>query len=166
MKKILVLVITVFSFINISCSKEDENNENKIKERRMDVTINGIDYHFNTFAIFNQFDDPNNKYYEITAKIDHEDYIVIDFEVMFGLTGNQVGDEIISKFEFFILDDNELCEYYALDTPFPNLNVTVNNEDKFDATFAFSKFYNVRCSNMDIGEEEFIFTNGSIYLEF
>ncbi len=178
MKKTILLVTTIFSFIITSCSSEDKNNENNSNESRIDVTINGIDYKFNTFTIEKHFEDPNDKYYNVTAKIDNEDDLFIEIDVTLGLTGNQEYD-IIGEFNLFTIDNNNECAYYAPDTPYPKMNVTVNNEEELIATFAFSNSYGVYCNgrlNYDENDpgsgdapdapfgNEVTYTNGSIYL--
>lgn len=164
MKKTIIIVITILSFINLSCSKEDEKNLNS-NESRLDVTINGIDYNFNTFTIEKHFEDPNDKWYEVIAKINNEDNLVIEFDVDLGLTGNQENSDIIGEFNLYTLENNIECAYYAPDTPYPSLNVTINNEEEFIATFAFSNGYGVYCDDAPYNDDkEVTYTNGSIYI--
>ncbi len=164
MKKTLPLIITVFSLLNLSCSNQTDDNGINKDESRIDVTINGMDYTFNTFIIDKHFEDPNDKYYEVIAKINNQDNLVIEFDVDLGLTGDQENSDIIGEFNLYKIQNNEECAYYAPDTPYPSLNVTVNNEDKFVATFAFSNGYGVYCDGIYNSEDEVEYTNGSINL--
>lgn len=173
MKKAVFLVITLICFVISSCSSEDDNNiDNKSK---IDVNINGVNYKFNTFTIEKHFEDPNDKYYYVTAMTDNKNDLVIEFDVTLGLTGNQ-GDDIIGEFNLKTLKNNNECAYYAPDTPHPQINVTINNAQEFKATFAFSNGYGVYCNGMYYSKDgpiaadapfgnEVTYTNGSIYLK-
>ncbi len=163
MKKTLLLIVVVFSLINLSCSNE-ESEENISTESKIDVTINGVDYTFNTFTIEKHFEDPDDKWYEVIAKINNQDDLVIEFDVDIGFTGEQEGTDIIGEFNLYRTENNEECAYYAPDTPYPDLNVTVNTEEEFVATFAFSNGYGVYCDGAYNSEDEVTYTDGSIYL--
>ncbi|SHF77275.1 hypothetical protein SAMN05444483_102332 [Salegentibacter echinorum] len=171
-KKTILLVIAIFSFIITSCSSEDANNEKNSNESKINVTINGTEYRFNTFTFEKHFEDPNDKYYYVTAKIDNKDDLVIEFDVTLGLTADQ-GDNIIGEFNLHTRENNNDCSYYAPDTPYPDINVTANNEEEFIATLAFSNGYGVYCNGLYYSEDapdapfgnEVTYTNGSIYLD-
>ena len=163
MKKTVLLFMTVFSLINLSCSSE-ENDDNNSTESKIDVTINGVDYTFNTFTIEKHFEDPDDKWYEVIAKINDQNSLVIEFDVTVGQTGDYEGSDIIGEFNLYKTENNEECAYYAPDTPYPDLNVTINNEEEFVATFAFSNGYGVYCDGLYNSEDEVTYTDGSIYL--
>ena len=172
MKKRILFIITVFCFFITSCSGEDENTkkEKESMESKIEVTINGIEYNFDTFTIEKHFEDPNDKYYIVTAKTDNDENLEIEFDVTLGLTGDYEYD-IIGEFNLYTQD----CAYYAPDTPYPDMNITVNNEEEFVATFEFSNGYGVYCDGLHYNEDspdtpdapfgnEVTYSNGSIYL--
>jgi len=168
MKNTKFLFLTIISLIILSCSS-DENNDNS-NESRIDVTINGTDYTFNSFTIEKHFEDPNDSYYYVTARINNEPDLVLDFGVELGYTGNWENGEIIDEFNLysdFIESGNYDCAYFGVDIPYPQINVTVNNEQELIATFAFTNNFEVTCNsgneNAPFGNEV-TYTNGSIYI--
>ncbi len=168
MKKTNLLLITLLGLIITSCSSDE--NESNFNESRIDVTINGTDYTFNTFTFEKHFEDPNDSYYYVTAKINNEPDLVLDFGVELGFTGDWENGEIIDEFNLYT-DFEESgsydCAYYGVDIPYPQINVTVNNDQELLATFAFTNNFEVTCNsgneNAPFGNEV-IYTNGSIYL--
>ena len=172
MKKNILLIITVFCLFITSCSGEDKTiiNEKESIGSKIEVTINGAEYNFDTFTIEKHFEDSNDKYYFVTAKTDNDENLEIEFDVTLGLTGNNE-DNIVGEFNLYTLE----CAYYAPDIQYPNMNVTINNEEEFIATFEFSNGYGVYCDGLHYNEDspdtpgapfgnEVSYTKGSIYL--
>ncbi|WP_298239504.1 hypothetical protein [uncultured Algibacter sp.] len=170
MKKTKGLLILLLGLIIISCSSED-NNENNSNESRIDVTINGTEYTFNTFTFEKHFEDPNDSYYYVTARIDNESDLVFDFGVELGYTGDWENGEIVDEFNLytnFIESGNYDCAYFGVDIPYPQINVSVNNEQEFKATFSFENNFDVSCNsgneNAPFGNRV-TYTNGTINLK-
>ncbi len=168
MKKSALLFLTILGLIATACSSDDKKEDNNSKHSKIDVTINGTDYTFNTFAIEKHFQDPNDSYYYVKARINNEPDLVLDFGVELGLTGYWEEGEIIDEFNLFIdYNENPLsysCVYFGVDIPYPQINVTVNNEEELIATFGFTSNYGGTCTNSPFGDEV-TYTNGTIYIK-
>jgi len=169
MKKTKKLLILLIGLIIISCSSDD-NNEDNSNESRIDVTINGTDYTFNNITVIKHFEGTENDdefpdWFEVQAKINNESDIIIDFDVELGHTGDWDAGTIIGEFNLRTNDGGNVCDYYGVNIEHPLINVTVNNENEFIATFSFTNNYGGNCGNNSIFGDEVTYTNGSIYID-
>lgn len=173
MKEKQLLILAIFVLLTTSCSSDDES-ENNSNDSRIDVTINGTDYTFNTFVIEKHFQDPNGEfpnesYYYVNARIDNELDLVLDFGVELGRTGYWEEGEIIDEFNLYInYNENPVsyeCAYYGVDIPYPLIDVTVNNENELVATFEFTNNYDGGCESDSPFGNEVNYTNGSINIK-
>jgi hypothetical protein len=168
MRKTKKLLILIIGLIIISCST-DNNNDHNSNESRIDVTINGTDYTFNNIAVIKHFegtvnDDEFPDWFEVQAKINNESDIIIDFDVELGHTGDWEAGTIIGEFNLRTDNGGNVCNYYGVNIEHPSINVTVNNEDKFIATFSFTNNYGGNCGNNSVFGDEVTYTNGKIYI--
>ncbi|WP_396596444.1 hypothetical protein [Dokdonia sp. R86516] len=170
MKKLnLIYLVLIGLLIFTSCSSDDSDLENT-NESTIEVTINGTDYSFNTFTVVKHFegtanDDEFPDYFTVEARINNQSDIIVDFDVELGYTGDSFDGTIIGEFNLRTNSNSNTCDYFGVNIDHPMINVTVNNEDEFIATFSFTNNYGGGCGNDSIFGDEVSYTNGSIYID-
>jgi len=168
MEKTKRLLILLIGLIILSCSSDD-NDENNSNESRIDVTINGTDYTFNNISVIKHFEGTENDdefpdWFEVEARINNESDIIIEFDVELGHTGDWESGTIIGELNLTTNNDGNICNYYGVNIEYPSINVSVNNEEEFIATFSFTNNSEGDCGNDSIFGDEVTYTNGSIYI--
>lgn len=168
MKKTTTFLLSLLVFVFASCSSnDDENNSN---QSRIDVTINETNYTFNTITVEKHFqgtenDDEFPDWFEVQAKINNELDLIIDFDVELGYTGYWEEGTIIGEFNLLTNYDGNSCVYNGVNIQHPQINVTVNNEEEFIASFSFTNNYGGNCGTNSTFGDEVTYTNGSIYIK-
>ena len=167
MRSITKLFVLLLSLLMISCSSDDDDNN--FNGSIIDVFINGTPYVFDTFTVIKHFegtpnDDEFPDWFEVEARINNESDIIMEFDVELGHTGNWESGTIIGELNLTTNNNGNICNYYGVNIEYPSINVSVNNEEEFIATFSFTNNYGGDCGNNSIFGDEVIYTNGSIYI--
>lgn len=168
MKKANTILLSLLVFLFTSCSNNDDDvnsNENKI-----DVTINGTNYTFNIITVEKHFqgtenDDEFPDWFEVQAKTNNDLDLIIDFDVESGYTGYWDAGTIIGEFNLRTNNNGNSCVYNGANIPHPQIDVTVNNEEEFIASFSFTNNYGGNCGINSTFGDEITYTNGSIYIK-
>lgn len=168
MKTINALLLYLLVFIFASCSSNDD--EDNSDQSRIDVTINGADYTFNTITVEKHFqgtenDDEFPDWFEVHAKIDNELDLIINFDVEVGYTGYWDEGTIIGEFNLLSNNNENSCVYNGVNIQHPQIDVTVNNKEEFIASFSFTNNYGGNCGTNSTFGDEVTYTNGLIYIK-